>query len=82
MYVVEHYRHPVAGSLSQSNVPRYNTFKDLGAKEASKVGGHLLRQSSSVVVHRKKDTFNDQRGINCPAEAHQRIKKLGDTLKG
>ena len=81
MYVVEHYRHAVTGSLGQADVPRYNSFKYLRAEEATEVGGNLLRERSAVVIHGEKDAFDREGWVDRPTEAHQSVEKLSDTFQ-
>jgi hypothetical protein len=60
MYVIEYNGHPVAGGFGKSHIPGYNARKYLRSEEAPQIGGDLFGKSCSVVVHRKKDTFDGQ----------------------
>src|SRR5271155_4089680 len=44
MYVVEHYRHAVAGRFCQAHISRNNRFEYLRTEETAKIRGYLLRQ--------------------------------------
>src|SRR5271170_4247289 len=76
MYVVEHYRLTMTGRLCQSYVARNYGFIDLRAEEAAKVGRHLLREGSAIIVHGEEDPFDGKRGIDGAAQPHQRIEQL------
>src|SRR6201999_149883 len=49
MYVVEHYRHAVAGRFSQADIARNDGLKDLRTKKAAKIRGNLTGKRSAVV---------------------------------
>jgi hypothetical protein len=53
MNVVEQYRHAVARSLCEADIPRDNSFEYLAAEEASKVCSNLFRQCGAIIIHRE-----------------------------
>ena len=74
MYVVEHYRLSVTWSLGEPNIPRDYRFEDLRSEEASEIGGHLLGESRSVIVHRQENAFDGERRVDCTAESHKCVE--------
>src|SRR5271155_477620 len=74
MYVVEHYWLTMTGRLCQSYVSRNYGFIDLRAEEAAKVGRHLLREGSAIIVHGEEDPFDGKRGIDGAAQTHQCVQ--------
>lgn len=71
----------MARCLSQTNVPRYNSFKYLRAKKAAKISGNLLRKARSIIVHRQQDAFDRKRRIDRSPQTHQRIEQFRHSLK-
>ena len=74
MYVVEQNWHAMTWSLGEAYVSRDDAFENLSAKETPQIGRHLLRERSSIVVHRQQNTLDRQGGINSTAKAHERIE--------
>jgi hypothetical protein len=74
MYVVEHHWLSVAWGLGESHIPRNDRFEDLRSEETSQIGGYLLGESGSVVVHRQENAFDGERRIDCPAEPHECVE--------
>src|SRR5579864_6318669 len=81
MYVVEYDRLPMARGFCETNISRNDRLKDLGSEEAPQVGRHLFRKRRAVVIHRQQDTFNRERGVDSPTEAHERVQEFGNTLE-
>jgi hypothetical protein len=81
MYVVEHYWHSVAWCFCEANISRNYCLKHLCAKKAAKVGGDLLRERGAIIVHREKNPLYREGRINCSAQSHQRIQKLGNAFQ-
>ena len=81
MYVVEYDWLSMARSFREANISRNHGLEYLGAEEAAKIGCDLLRKRGAVVVHRQQDALDSKRGIDGPAEAHERIEKFGDTFE-
>jgi len=81
MYVVEYHWHAVARGFSQADISGNHAFKDLGSEETAEVCGYLLRKRRPVVVHREKNSFDRKLRVDRPAEAHERVEKLGDTFE-
>jgi hypothetical protein len=53
MNVVEHYRHAVARSLCEADIPRDYSFEYLPAKETPKVRSNLFRERGAIIIHRE-----------------------------
>jgi len=72
----------VARCLGQTNISWDDCSKYLCPKKAAQVGGHLLGESRSIVMHRQQDSFDSEFGVDGPADAHERVQQLGYALKG
>jgi len=81
MYVVEHYRQPVARRLGEANISGNNGFKDLSAEKTAQIGGDLLGKRGSIVVHGEKDAFDREGWVDGTTEAHQSVQKFGDAFE-
>ncbi len=81
MNVVEEYRFSVARSLGQADVAGNDRGEDLGAEEASKIGGYLAGKDCTVVIHGEEDSFNREGWVECSADAHQGVEELGDSFE-
>jgi hypothetical protein len=81
MYIVKHYRHPVAGSFGQPDIPGDDAFKYLRSEEAPQVSRYLFGKCRSVIVHCQKNALDAQCRVNRSAQAHERIEQLGHAFQ-
>jgi len=74
MYVVEYDRLPMARCFSQANISGYDGLKNLRTEETPKVGSDLLRQRSSIIVHRQQYSLDRESRVDGPAKPHEGVK--------
>src|SRR5438445_13685562 len=76
--IVKNNRFAEARRLCKPHVARNHALEYLGSKETAQIRGHLTRERSPLVVHRKQDSFYFEAGIECAANAHQRVQQFRD----
>src|SRR5437879_768815 len=54
----------------QPYIARNHALEDLCPEKTAQIRGHLARERSPLVIHRKQDSFNFEAGIQSPADAH------------
>jgi len=82
MYVVEYDWFSVAGCLREAYVPRNHRSEYLRAEEAPEVGGDLLGERGTIVIHSEQDALDGKCRVNRAAKAHQCVEQFGDALHG
>ena len=71
----------MAGRLSEADISWDDSLKNLGAKKAAKIGCHLARERSALVMHCQQDALDGQVGIQSAANAHQGVEELRHAFK-
>ncbi len=72
----------MAGGFGQTDISRDHCSKYLCSEKAAQVGGYLLGQDGSIVIHGQKDSFDGDFRIDGSADAHERVQELRYALKG
>ncbi len=72
----------MARRFRQAHISWNCAFKHFIAEKAAQIGGNLLRESGSIVVHREQYSFDLKGWVERPPDAHKRIEKLRYSIDG